>query len=54
MSGVQEGKGFPLNQLITLSLNFSSSHSLTLSAVWLRGAVLLQPETLSGEYCPHF
>ena len=33
MSGVQEGKGRPLNQLITLSSNLPSSHSLTLPAV---------------------
>ena len=33
MSGVREGQERPLNQLITLSLNSPSSHSLTLMAV---------------------
>ena len=32
MSGVQEGQGRPLNLLITLSPNFPSSHSVTLTA----------------------
>ena len=33
MSGVQEGQGRPQNLLITLSPNFPSSHSPTLTAV---------------------
>ena len=33
MSGVQEGQGRPLNLLITLSPNFPSRHSLTLTAL---------------------
>ena len=33
MSGVQQGQGQPLNLLITLSPNFPTSHSLTLTAV---------------------
>ena len=34
MSGGAGGQGWPLNQLITLSPNFPSRHSLTLSAVY--------------------
>ena len=43
VSGVQEGQEWPLNLLITLSPNFLSSHSVTLTAACaVRGTLLRQ------------